>query len=131
MVVDTRNHRGVDLGDGEALGGSGSGLQVVNTREAPLEAGEDLGEDEGEVVDTREVLLQAGVSGGVDTGEALLQAGIIVSGFRHNLQIVRSVDLTSLQIVAVGRCLPRLCKPLAKAHLRNDRHVEEVLYFRT
>ena len=120
MVVDTRNHRGVDLGDGEALGGSGSGLQVVNTREAPLEAGEDLGEDEGEVVDTREVLLQAGVSGGVDTGEALLQAGIIVSGFRH-----------SLQIVAVGRCLPRLCKPLAKAHLRNDRHVEEVLYFRT
>ena len=33
--------------------------------------------------------------------------------------------------VAVGRYLPRLWIPLAKAHLRNERHVEEVLYFRT
>ena len=107
MVVDTRNHRGVDLGDGEALGGSGSGLQVVNTREAPLEAGEDLGEDEGEVVDTREVLLQAGVSEGVDTGEALLQTGVIESEFRLNLQIV-----------AVGRYLPRLGKTLGQSPLK-------------
>jgi len=36
---------------------------------------------------------------------------------------------TRLQIVAVGRYLPRLCKPLAKARLRNERHEEEVLYF--
>ena len=95
MVVDTRNHRGVDLGDGEALGGSGSGLQVVNTREAPLEAGDDLGEDEGEVVDTREVLLQAGVLATSlqigDIREAPLEADVL----RANL----------LQIVAVaGRC---------------------------
>ena len=92
MVVDTRNHRGVDLGDGEALGGSGSGLQVVNTREAPLEAGEDLGEDKG------------GFREGVDTGEALLQAGVTE---------LRSDDL-NLQIVAVGRYLPRLCYPWPK-----------------
>ena len=77
MVVDTRNHCGVDLGDGEALGGSGSGLQVVNTREAPLEAGEDLGEDKG------------GFREGVDTGEALLQAGVTeLRSDDLNLQIV-------------------------------------------
>ena len=45
----------------------------------------------------------------------------------HKDQLSRS----SLSSVAVGRYLPRLCKPLAKARLRNDRHVEEVLYFRT
>ena len=62
------------------------------------------------IVDAREVLLQA------DIREAPLEAD-------------GGEDI--LQIVAVGRCLPRLCKPLAKARLRNDRHVEEVLYFRT
>ena len=80
-------------------------MRGADSREA-----REAGEDEGEVVDAREVLLQA------DIREAPLEAD-------------DGEDI--LQIVAVGRYLPRLCKPLAKARLRNERNVEEVFYFHT
>ena len=63
MVVDTRNHRVVDLGDGEALGGSGPSLQVDDTRESPLQVGVLVltsVEVNLRVVDTREAPLEAG-----------------------------------------------------------------------
>lgn len=72
------------------------------------------------IVDAREVLLQADIREAPleaddgednlqidDTGEALLQTGAIESGFRLNLQIV-----------AVGRYLPRLCETLGQSPLK-------------
>ena len=83
-------------------------LLQADIREAPLEADGGEGEDEGEVVDTREVLLQAGVLATSlqigDIREAPLEADVL----RANL----------LQIVAVGRYLPRLCETLGQSPLK-------------